>query len=145
MILLCFCQGTRSGFVMLGMGDSCHLHNVNVKETYKLHLQVTIATGDSPLRFQQQQKQHFTNSILSSIIDNFTHKFNVFANIERCDVHFCNFNARLSLSASLPLSLSSKSKQDLTFLFGFFFQFHKYLHCNINHYYIKIQMMFSSH
>nr|XP_022286655.1 vacuolar protein sorting-associated protein 13A-like isoform X3 [Crassostrea virginica] len=33
-------DGTRSGFVMLGMGDSCHLHNVNVKETYKLHLQL---------------------------------------------------------------------------------------------------------
>lgn len=39
-------QGTRSAFVMLKMGDSCHLHNVNLKESYKLHLQVNYWTGN---------------------------------------------------------------------------------------------------
>nr|XP_034335213.1 vacuolar protein sorting-associated protein 13A isoform X3 [Crassostrea gigas] len=33
-------SGTRSAFVMLKMGDSCHLNNVNLKDSYKLHLQL---------------------------------------------------------------------------------------------------------
>ncbi|XP_062573690.1 intermembrane lipid transfer protein VPS13A-like, partial [Saccostrea cucullata] len=32
--------GTRSAFVMLQMGESCHLHSVDLKQSYKLHLQI---------------------------------------------------------------------------------------------------------
>ncbi|XP_061177627.1 intermembrane lipid transfer protein VPS13A-like [Saccostrea echinata] len=33
-------EGTRSAFVMLQMGESCHLHSVDLKQSYKLHLQI---------------------------------------------------------------------------------------------------------
>lgn len=98
-------QGTRSAFVMLKMGDSCHLHNVNLKESYKLHLQVNYWTGNqqNPLSLSLSLYFCIYESFLSPLNSSLSISLSCFLSLAP---YFCIYESFLFF---LSLSLCDKT------------------------------------